>query len=238
MELEGRTPCSTLQLRVGEFERGGNFPSQSGKVARFRAIHTSACHLFTPRQAVESFHSAMESFHLVQIRQQGVGTLNDVVGGSNSLLADLNEMETFHRRVETFHRLPRCEQMASRGVNGPKSCNFSTLRWKVSTSFKPANKELEGPTTCRRRQHRVGDAPTCHFTEKVVFSRKKRVRPRSFTRYVCGEEKGSKKRSFFFHTRRVFAGRKNSVFFLRHPVPSRSTSLGLPPRVPGSSKGL
>ena len=58
----------------------------------------------------------------------------------------------------------RCEQMASRGVNGPKSCNFSTLRWKVSTSFKPANVMLEGPTTCwqpptpcRRLQLRVGE---------------------------------------------------------------------------------
>ena len=268
MELEPPTWCRTLEHHVGGFERGGNFPSQSGKVARFRAIHTSACHLFTPGQPlqtfhsamesfhlvqirrhevgglehgvgganalsannstdtelesptwswglehvvgpsnitleglnevetfhrrveklhdfgpftprvaicshlgkpVETFHSAMESFHLVQIRQQGVGTRTCRFRGPNSLSADLNEVETFHRRVESLRGLPRCEQMATRSVNGPKSCNFSTLRWKVSTSFKLANTKLEGRTTCPTLQLLVGDGPNLTVHGKNRF---------------------------------------------------------------------
>ena len=173
-ELASSTRCWTLEHHVGGFERGGNFPSQSGKVARFRAIHTSSCHLFTAGEPAQTFHSAMESFHLVQTRQRGVGTSNDEVGDSNTLLASLNEMETFHRRVESLRWLPSCEQMATRGVNGPKSCNFSTLRWKVSTSFKPSNVMFEGPTTCWRCQLLVGDGPNLTVHGKKSFFSQKR----------------------------------------------------------------
>ena len=185
MELEPPTWRRTLEHHVGGFERGGNFPSQSGKVARFRAIHTSACHLFTAGHPLQTFHSAMESFHLVQIRRHEVGGLEHGVGGANALSANnstdtelesptwswglehvvgpsnitlegLNEVETFHRRVEKLHdfgpftpRVAICSHLGSR-------LKLSTLRWKVSTSFKSANKELEGRTRFPRSQLLVG----------------------------------------------------------------------------------